>query len=213
MCNSKVNELFCRENVEKIKVPEVVLSDLLSILEEKLKRAGFYYRLAYRIKSVDSIIDKLILKDYKRAGSENADKKMQDLVGIRILLYFEDDVNICKNLLDSLFAEPGVWETTENNEYEFKAMKINGIFKLPGYLSKTIVNPMLSDYIDDTFEIQIRTNFLEGWHEIEHDLRYKGAAFGIGNEGLARKMNSGLATLELCDDCLVKTLEALGNQN
>lgn len=37
MCNSKVNELFCRENVEKIKVPEVVLSDLLSILEEKLK--------------------------------------------------------------------------------------------------------------------------------------------------------------------------------
>lgn len=213
MCNSKVNELFCRENVEKIKVPEVVLSDLLSILEEKLKRAGFYYRLAYRIKSVDSIIDKLILKDYKRAGSENADKKMQDLVGIRILLYFEDDVNICKNLLDSLFAEPGVWETTENNEYEFKAMKINGIFKLPGYLSKTIVNPMLSDYIDDTFEIQIRTNFLEGWHEIEHDLRYKGAAFGIGNEGLARKMNSVLATLELCDDCLVKLLEDLGHQH
>ena len=92
MCNSKVNELFCRENVEKIKVPEVVLSDLLSILEEKLKRAGFYYRLAYRIKSVDSIIDKLILKDYKRAGSENADKKMQDLVGIRILLYLQNPV-------------------------------------------------------------------------------------------------------------------------
>lgn len=46
----------------------------------------------------------------------------------------------------------------------------------PGYLAKTIVNPMLSDYIDDTFEVQVRTNSFEGWHEIEHDLRYKGSA-------------------------------------
>lgn len=29
-------------------------------------------------------------------------------------------------------------------------------------------------YIDDTFEIQIKTMFFEGWHEIEHDMRYKG---------------------------------------
>ena len=209
MGEDRVNELFCRENVEKIIVPDIVKVDLLSIIEEKLKKAGFYYRIAYRVKAVDSMVDKLIYKDYQRPGTENEDKKMQDLIGIRIMLYFTDDVDICRNLLDTLFAEPGEWVTTENNEYEFKAMKVNGIFRLPAYLSKTIVNPVLSDYVDDTFEVQVRTNSFEGWHEIEHDLRYKGSAFGIGNEALARKMNSILATLELCDDSIVKLLEDL----
>ncbi|MDO5403801.1 MAG: hypothetical protein Q4F11_10230 [Eubacteriales bacterium] len=205
--------MFCRENVEQIIVPEIVKVDLLSILEEKLKKAGFYYRVAYRVKAVDSMVDKLIFKDYRRPGTENEDKKMQDLVGIRIILYFTDDLAICRSLLDTLFSEPGQWETTENNEYEFKAMKINGIFKMPAYLSKTIINPMLADYVDDTFEIQVRTNSFEGWHEIEHDLRYKGSAFGIGNEVLARKMNSILATYELCDDSIVGLLEDLGHQH
>jgi ppGpp synthetase/RelA/SpoT-type nucleotidyltranferase len=210
---SEKNVLFCRENVEKIVVPDVIEDDLLSIIEEKLKKAGFYYRIAYRVKTVESTVNKLIYKDYRRPGTENEDKKMQDLIGIRIMLYFTDDVDICMDLLDTLFAEPGKWETTENNEYEFKAMKVNGIFKLPAYLSKTIVNPVLSGYIDNTFEVQVRTNSFEGWHEIEHDLRYKGSAFGVGNEALARKMNSILATLELCDDSLVQLLEDLGHQH
>ena len=85
---NEVNELFTKENVEKIVVPQVVKDDLLSIIEEKLKRAGFYYRIAYRVKTVDSMVNKLIFKDYRRPGTENADKKMQDLVGIRIILYF-----------------------------------------------------------------------------------------------------------------------------
>ena len=68
-------------------------------------------------------------------------------------------------------------------------------------------------YVDDTFEIQVRTNSFEGWHEIEHDMRYKGSAFGTGNEALARKMNSILATLELCDDSVVGLIEDLGHQH
>lgn len=213
MDNKKINPLFTKENVEKIVVPDIVKVDLLSILEEKLQKAGFYYRVAYRVKAVDSMVNKLIFKDYRRKGTENEDKKMQDLIGIRIMLYFSDDLEICMRLLDTLFVEPGKWETTENNEYEFKAMKVNGIFKLPAYLSKTIVNPSLADYVDSTFEVQVRTNSFEGWHEIEHDLRYKGSAFGIGNEALARKMNSILATLELCDDSIVQLLEDLGHQH
>ena len=210
---NEVNELFTKENVEQIVVPQIVKDDLLSIIEEKLKRAGFYYRIAYRVKAVDSMVNKLIFKDYRRPGTENADKKMQDLIGIRIILYFVDDVDTCRKLLDTLFASPGMWETTENNEYEFKAMKVNGIFRLPAYLSKTIVNPYLTEYVDDTFEVQVRTNSFEGWHEIEHDMRYKGSAFGIGNEALARKMNSILATFELCDDSIVVLLEDLGHQH
>ena len=59
---NEVNELFTKENVEQIVVPQVVKDDLLSIIEEKLKRAGFYYRIAYRVKAVDSMVNKLYLK-------------------------------------------------------------------------------------------------------------------------------------------------------
>ena len=79
---NEVNELFTKENVEKIYVPDIVKDDLLSIIEEKLKKAGFYYRVAYRVKAPDSMLDKLILKDYRRPGTENQDKKMQDLIGL-----------------------------------------------------------------------------------------------------------------------------------
>jgi ppGpp synthetase/RelA/SpoT-type nucleotidyltranferase len=101
---NEVNELFTKENVEKIYVPDIVKDDLLSIIEEKLKKAGFYYRVAYRVKAPDSMLDKLILKDYRRPGTENQDKKMQDLIGIRIILYYADDVEIVKNFLDTLFS-------------------------------------------------------------------------------------------------------------
>ena len=57
---NEVNELFTKENVEKIVVPQVVKDDLLSIIEEKLKRAGFYSRIAYRVKTVDSMVNNLI---------------------------------------------------------------------------------------------------------------------------------------------------------
>ena len=209
----EINPLFTKENVDAIFVPNMLKEDLCSILEEKLKKAGFYYRVAYRVKSPDSILSKMIRRNYGAKGSDYENKKLQDLVGIRIMLYFDDDMAILRSLLDSLFSEPGEWETTETTAYEFHAMKINGTFKMPAYLSDMIVNPMLGDYVDDTFEIQVRTNAFEGWHEVEHDLHYKGSAFDVSNETLARRMNSILATLELCDDSIVKLLEDLGHQH
>ena len=46
-------------------IPDIVKDDLLSIIEEKLKKAGFYYRVAYRVKAPDSMLDKLILKPFR----------------------------------------------------------------------------------------------------------------------------------------------------
>ena len=55
------------------------------------------------------------------------------------------------------------------------------------------------DHIDRTFEIQIRTIFSEGWHEIEHDFRYKCIEDWKDNNDLSRTLNGIFATLENCD--------------
>ena len=207
------NPLFTKENALAINVPDIVKDDLCGIVEDKLKKAGFYYRISSRIKTADSILEKMNRRGYGVKGSKYEHRKLQDLIGLRIILYYEDDISIVRNLLDTLFSEPGEWETTEISDSEFHAMKINGVFKIPEYLRKMISNPELQDYVDDTLEIQVRTNAFEGWHEIEHDLHYKGSAFGESNSGLARRMNSILATFELCDDSLVKLIEDLGHQH
>ena len=195
------------ELAAKVKVPAIVEQDLKRIISDRLEQCGLYYRCFSRIKTASSMAHKFALKDY---GAEN--KKLQDLVGVRINLYFDDDVEICQNIVENTFDVIG-WSTSERSEEEFKPTKLNGVCRLPEYLRSEISTETWDMYIDDTFEIQIKTMFFEGWHEIEHDMRYKGSAFGTGNEALARKMNSILATLELCDDSVVGLIEDLGHQH
>lgn len=70
---------------------------------------------------------------------------------------------------------------------------------------------------DQTFEVQLRTILFEGWHEIEHEMRYK---YKLGNEAveddlwtgqekLSRVMNSIIANLELCDWSIVQIFDSI----
>ena len=97
---------------------------------------------------------------------------MQDIIGVRIVLYFQDDIDICINILKKLF-------TIDNHEHDcldtetFKPQRINYVFKMPTDIMQ-IPNEISEEcLIDNTFEVQIRTIFSEGWHEVEHDIRYK----------------------------------------
>ena len=53
--------------------------------------------------------------------------------------------------------------------------------------------------IDSTYEIQIRTIFSEGWHEVEHDMRYKCKEDWVGCEDYSRALNGLIATLETAE--------------
>ena len=103
------------------------------------------------------------------------------------------------------------WSTSEMNDEEFKPTKLNGVCRLPAYLRSEISPETWKMCIDDTFEIQIKTMFFEGWHEIEHDMRYKGEEIWKNYSGFSRYFNSILATLELCDKSMVTLFEDLGH--
>lgn len=61
----------------------------------------------------------------------------------------------------------------EPNKDSFKASRYNIIYSLTDELSDVLNLGDDFNHIDSTFELQIRTIFSEGWHEVEHDLRYK----------------------------------------
>ncbi|MCD8336426.1 MAG: hypothetical protein LUD18_03975 [Lachnospiraceae bacterium] len=197
--------IFTKEELaERVQVSPVVESDLKQIITDRMEQCGLYFRVFSRIKTSASMARKFEQKEY------GGDRRIQDLVGVRINLYFDDDVEICRHIMEQTF-EAVDWSTSERNEDEFKPIKLNGVFRLPEYLKDEISADTWEMGIDDTFEVQIKTMFFEGWHEIEHDMRYKGEELWVNYSGFSRYLNSILATLELCDKSMVTLFEDLGH--
>ena len=174
---------------------ENIKKDISNILDS----SGIMYRIFARSKSRESIIDKISRK--KQQYNEKKDYLLQDSIGIRIVLYFRDDVDICINILEELFHENN-HEVDRPDPSTFKPERINYVFDIPetynfpiGYKEK--------GGIDNTFEIQIRTVFSEGWHEVEHDIRYKHRDDWDGEYAMDRDMNALFAVLEMCDNNIV----------
>lgn len=154
------------------------------------------YHVFFRAKSEFSIKNKLEKKaeTYKAEG-----KKMQDLLALRITLYFTDDVEL---VYDYLKNQPNfVSESVDTAEVDkFCPKRLNLVMRVPETLKSdirvAINNTEFPDLIDDTYEIQIRTILSEGWHEVEHDLRYKCKDDWTEYLEESRLLNGIYATLE-----------------
>ena len=181
-----------RDDISKISI--ATIKDLEGEIRDYLDKCGLFYKLFSRIKTVTSIIEKL--ESRKSKGIE--DYKMQDLVGVRIVLYFKSDIQLCEKLIKQHFHVLNV--SRDLNEPEkFRAQRINYVCQLPEKVKNNFDEKVWGYPIDSTFEIQIRTIFSEGWHEIEHDFRYKCLEDWKDLEDLSRTLNGIFATLENCD--------------
>lgn len=150
-----------------------VLKEVVTDLESVLNKCGVMYHIFFRAKSELSINNKLEKKaeTYRMEG-----KKMQDLLALRITMYFTDDVELVHDYLKNLPIFDS--ESVDAAEVDkFCPKRLNLVMRVPeslkGDMQVAINNTEYPDLIDDTYEIQIRTILSEGWHEVEHDLRYK----------------------------------------
>lgn len=97
----------------------------------------------------------------------------------------------------------------EPDAEHFSPQRINYVCKLPDKIIDIFDERVWEYPFDKTFEIQIRTVFSEGWHEVEHDFRYKCKNEWIQVEDLNRAMNGVFATLENCDWTLARILHQM----
>ena len=211
-------KVYTANEIEEVKDEinlQVVLQELKKNIEEQLKKCGLYYRLFSRVKDSESLAQKLNSGEY---GDGDTDKKVQDLLGIRVVLYYSDDLTPCRYILEKTFNRNGQWSQNAMTVNEFQATKINGVFEIPQKLLEMIDEHIWKLPVDATFEVQLRTVLFEGWHEIEHDMRYKDIKnhkknLWDDNEDLARTMNSILASLELCDWSLSNLFQSLARKH
>jgi len=180
---------------------ETLINDLINQIKKKLDNLGIYYRIFGRIK------DKIALKEkIDRKNKEKENYLLQDYLGIRIINYFYDDNEIIIDLLKGLFLLDNC-KIDDHDHMTFKPKRCNYVFKLPE--NNEIKLPL---QVDDTFEIQLRTVLSEGWHEIDHDIRYKSSNNWEGNDNLARAFNGVLASLETADFTILKIFEDFSYQ-
>ncbi|WP_317320172.1 (p)ppGpp synthetase [Subdoligranulum variabile] len=187
-------------------IPPSISKEIERNISDLFDKCGLYYRIFCRCKSGQSAAKKIQEKKYDEIG-----KKMQDLIGVRIALYFKDDIDVCVEILKNNYT---VIETVrdEENSDKFSPMRLNLVCQMPESVSTALSSNLWEFPIDTTFEIQVRTIFSEGWHEVEHDLRYKNKSDWSDHMDLSRNLNGILATLETCDWAIINVLDQLAYQ-
>ena len=203
-------KLLQEQEIEEI---NNVKMSLLNTLVTKLNNAGIYFNSTSRIKSESSLLHKLETGKY---SMQEGGRKIQDIIGIRINLFYLEDMDICAKILEETFLLDN-WSKTKNEENKFEAQKCNGVFRIPSKYLRNIPASVWNKPFDQTFEVQLRTVLFEGWHEIEHEMRYKyklgsdskETDLWTGHEDLSRVMNSIIANLELCDWSIMQIFNSI----
>ena len=71
-------------------------------IDTKLTNAGIYFHTISRVKTDESIIHKLATGKY--SNYDNG-RKIQDIIGIRINLFYSEDIRICEQILEDMEQE------------------------------------------------------------------------------------------------------------
>lgn len=145
-----------------------------------------------RIKSKNSVLRKL-----QRPGRVGGIDDLTDMLGVRIITYFQDDVDTVARLIEREFT------IDRDNSVDKRALMDPDRF---GYLSihyvarlnlDRIALPEYRSYDNIRFEIQVRSILQHAWAEIEHDLGYKSES-SVPRE-VRRRFSQLAGLLELAD--------------
>jgi putative GTP pyrophosphokinase len=171
----------------------LVVEELHGRLALMLKNLTSHPSIKSRVKNFDSFFKKYIkLLKSSEMGSDKP--RIADLLGIRVICPFMEDLAFVEEILRSNFEIIEV--ERKGSDYSFKEFGYESthvIIKIPlDMLEK------YGDFGTDAAEIQIRTILQDAWAEVEHELVYK-AEFNPFDFPLKRKLAAVNASLSLAD--------------
>jgi putative GTP pyrophosphokinase len=152
-----------------------------------------------RVKDKEECIRKFNLKYRKALEASETEYSIKDhisdLIGLRVVCLYEDDIENIQNVLQTHFDVIDVTdkisqiESTEDS-FGYKGLHLD--LKLGGSRREM---PEYKAFVDFSFEIQIRTIIQDSWSVLDHKIKYKKS---IPNK-LKRRINTLAALFELAD--------------
>ena len=176
-----------------------VYEQMSEMIPEKLK--GFFAEagiivaaVEHRVKTESSLVGKLQLKGDKYHSIYD----ITDLVGIRVITFYNDDVDKVASVLERLFEidwENSIDKRKAHEIDSFGYLSLHYICRVPESAYTIPEHPEINQI---RFEVQMRTVLQHAWANLNHDTGYKS---GVEIPKVYKRNLSRLAgMLELVDD-------------
>jgi ppGpp synthetase/RelA/SpoT-type nucleotidyltranferase len=152
-----------------------------------------------RAKKVSSVEDKLLRPDKKY---QNPAKEIPDLIGIRLVLYYQDDIEKVEKIINKEFD---VLEEEKNHQADKYSPDKFGYLSVHYVVKLNKLRANLSEWKAVSHlhaEIQIRTVLQHSWAAISHALQYKRE--GDVAPQLRRKLFRLAGLFELADEQFIE---------
>ncbi len=165
-----------------------------------------------RTKSLDECISKFKRKYLPLIKSDENNSKigdyLTDLIGIRAVCYYSDEVYEIRRRLKKYFREIEI--TDKSNLLE----KTDDKFGYKSLHLQLVLKNRLEDvaeahrFMNVTFELQIRTVIQDAWSVLDHKIKYKNSI----PQNLKRRINRLSALFEIADDEFLNIQKEISQQ-
>lgn len=165
-----------------------------------------HHDVQFRVKTPESAAEKMTrLDDNGELKYPGGLERLDDLIGMRVILFVESDIEAVAIALSSQF-------TCLDDEDKTAMIRKNGGI---GYAGRhlTLEVPAektpsgCSQHVGRRFEVQIRTVLQHAWAEFEHDIRFKGSSGD--NAEISRAFTMASTLIELADQQFVNISDIL----
>ena len=176
-----------------------VFNEVLANIEAKLKasiKIASIPTFKTRIKSFTSYYKKILRQKPKEAAESKSLVTLTDMIGIRVICAFLEDLDIVEQQLVTYFNVKEIERKGAQQSFrEFGYESVHVLIAIPEDCKpKKELDPPLPDEV--VCEIQIRTILQDAWAEVEHELIYK-SEFNPFDKPLRRKLASINSSLTL----------------
>lgn len=155
-----------RDYTAAIRSTTTKLENLDDDFQLRHKYSPIHY-IKSRIKTPESILEKLVRRDYDLDVSKIR-SQLTDIAGIRVICHYVDDIYTIADLL--------------KNQDDFTLIRESDYITNPkpnGYRSYHMIASVPVFFVEECervpVEVQIRTMAMDFWASLEHQLRYKAA--------------------------------------
>ncbi|MFO7570319.1 MAG: tetratricopeptide repeat protein [Smithellaceae bacterium] len=173
-------------------VYDAVLQSVHKQVRSVLEAQGHTPTIKSRVKRFEAYFDKLIRTS--RVEKQNDTAVLTDLLGLRIVCPFLEDLGVIASIISAKF---NVLEVENKGAHqslsEFGYQSVHLLVKIDPLLFKQEL-----PHTAAVCEVQLRTTLQDAWAEVEHELIYK-SDISFPKETIKRKLAALSATLTLSD--------------
>jgi ppGpp synthetase/RelA/SpoT-type nucleotidyltranferase len=149
--------------------------------------------VAARAKSLESLRGKLRRKQYSRPSSQ-----LTDLIGVRVITYYRDAVDLIVRRLQQVFEINEKESTDKRLTLGLRNFGYRSVHLIARLKPAQVLTPAHQLLRSRWFEIQVRSILEHAWAEIEHEIVYKS---GVQQpDEILRRFAALAGSLELLDN-------------